>query len=339
MACFVTLAARGEPARLLPPALPPGGTIAIVGPASRIDKETVRAAKQLLEQKGYKVKLGEALHGPGLVNLAGSDEARAADFNRAVNDPEVDAILCARGGYGAPRLLDRLDYDALRRRPKPVIGYSDITALHMAILAKSNVVALHGPMLKELVGGHHGSAYTREQFWHAVGSCKPLGKLKPPPGGPALSVWRAGEATGELMGGNLTLLAALAGTPYALQGRGRVLLIEDVIDEPYRTDRMLAQLRLAGAFDGVRAVLVGAFIARDNQAAPRQLEQVLKDYFLPLQVPILANVPCGHGKDSATFPLGVPVRVTTDPPAIEFLRPALRCDSAPMTPARQSAKE
>lgn len=313
-------AAGTEPpagALLFPKALPATGTIAIVAPASRVDRALVEKTQALLRAKGYRVRLGRALYGPGLDTLAGPDEERAADINEAIRDPGVDAILCARGGYGAPRILARIDYHALRRDPKPIVGFSDITALHQAVVRHAGVVSFHGPMLAGLTGGTGGSAYTREQFWRTITASAPADTL-PLPAGVSLAAWSPGEATGELMGGNLTLLASLVGTPYAPERDGMVLLLEDVVKEAYRVDRALAQLAQGGILARASAVLVGEFIARESASDRKTMDEILKDYLLPLGVPVLANVPAGHGSHNATLPLGARVHVRTDPPGIEF---------------------
>ena len=228
--------------------------------------------------------------------LAGSDENRAADLNRFAADPSVDAIWCARGGYGAMRLLDRIDYDAWRRSPKTLIGYSDITALHAAIGPRAGLVTFHGPTARARL-----TDFSEASLRASVASGgEPCGEA------PRASVLHGGRARGRLVGGNLAIVAALLGSPYAPSFEGAILVLEDVNESIYRIDRMLTHLRLAGALDRLAGIAFGHFtdIPPEPSDEERPLLDVLREVARRCGVPCLANIPVGHVADQWTVPLG-----------------------------------
>jgi muramoyltetrapeptide carboxypeptidase len=236
--------------------------------------------------------------------LAGSDEHRLADFNRFAADDDVDGIWCIRGGYGAMRLLDSLDYDAWRRRPKVLIGYSDITAFHAALGAHAKLVTYHGPTARSVL-----TDFTRASFTRAVvDGCNSCGTA------PDASVLRGGTGRGRLVGGNLALVASLMGTPYELSLDGAILVLEDVNESVYRIDRMLTQLRLSGALDRLAGIAFGRFteIPDDATNAERPLDDVLQEVADRTNVPCLAGVPLGHIDDQWTVPLGATAELDAD---------------------------
>jgi muramoyltetrapeptide carboxypeptidase len=289
-----------------------GDTIGLVAPASPIPGDIVRAATGNLERRGFAVKLAPGA-GEKRGYLAGSDATRADDLNALLRDPSVKAILCLRGGYGSPRILDRIDYDALRRDPKIIIGYSDITALLLAVQRQAGVVAFHGPMGGEW-GGRGITPFSEKYFWDAFTASSPLfadwgGERAHGMKEPTTLV--PGSAEGILTGGNLSVLCSLLGTPYELDTRGAILFLEDVSERPFRIDRMLNQLRLAGKLREARGVLLGAFTSCEdpNPSSSLSLGEVFTDYFVPLGVPVLADYPAGHVPDQATLPIGVRVRL------------------------------
>jgi muramoyltetrapeptide carboxypeptidase len=234
-------------------------------------------------------------------------------------DPSVNAVFAIRGGYGSAQLLDRIDYGLLRNNPKIFLGYSDITALHLAIQKRSGMVTFHGPVA---LSGF--SEYTQKGFRRALFETAPLGSVTNPPESnplrPAhtLRAIRPGKARGALVGGNLTLISTTMGTPFEIETRGRILLLEDVDEQPYSIDRMLTQLRLAGKFDGVAGVVFGECNAcrpRDYKPAfesTLSLGEVLDEILGQLRVPVLSGLTFGHTDDQLTLPLGVMAALDAD---------------------------
>jgi muramoyltetrapeptide carboxypeptidase len=239
--------------------------------------------------------------------LAGTDAERLADINRAFADDRVDAVWCIRGGYGAMRLLDQIDYAALRRRPKALIGYSDITALHAAVGTRCEIVTYHGPTARGVL-----TPFSRDSFGRAMSqSGDPCGRAA---SGETLS---AGRARGRLTGGNLALLCALAGTPYAPDYDGAILVVEDVNEPVYRIDRMLTQLRLSGALACCAGLVFGAFTdlptgAPEESGGTRTLTEVLADAAQWARIPCIAGAPVGHIDDQWTLPLGATAELDAD---------------------------
>lgn len=294
---------RGSRARR-PPLLSEGARVALVAPAGplRSDAELTRAIENV-RSFGWDPIVGEhALARDGY--FAGIDAHRAADLNRALRDDTIDAVWCLRGGYGTMRILDAIDYDAAARRPKPVIGYSDITALHAALIRRSDVVTYHGPTARAVL-----SPFSRDSLACALvnggDSCGVAADAR---------VLRGGTAQGVLAGGNLALLSALAGTPFAPRLEDTILVLEDIDEAVYRVDRMLRQLLLAGSLDGVRAIVFGACTncpeAADDGA--RSLDDVIGELGDVLGVPTMSGAPIGHIDDQWTLPLGAPALLDTD---------------------------
>jgi muramoyltetrapeptide carboxypeptidase len=321
-----------------PPALARGDTIGLLAPASPLGAEEVRAAEESLRRRGYRVKRAGSL-GASLGYLAGSDRARAADLNELFADPEVKAIVCVRGGYGSPRLLDRIDYDAMRRSPKVLIGYSDITALLLAVQRHAGLVVFHGPMGKEWASEGGLTPFSERYFWPAVapaggaaeaglladwGGAAPAGAEKPFP-------IARGTAEGILTGGNLSVITALMGTPYEIDARGAILFLEDVGEKLFRIDRMLNQLRLAGKLRDARGIILGAFTGCEESDGDVSRREVFEDYLAPLGVPVLAGYPAGHVADQATLPFGVRVRLDASAGKLAILEPAVASEA----PARE----
>lgn len=280
----------------VPPLLSPGARVALVSPAGplRGEGDLVRAVDNA-RAFGWEPVVGtHALGREGY--FAGRDGDRLADLNRALADDRIDAVWCLRGGYGAMRLLDQLDYDALARRPKPIIGYSDITALHAAIGRRTGMVTFHGPTAREAL-----TPFSRASLLRAVvEGGDPCGSAR------GARVVRRGTAVGRLAGGNLSLLAALCGTPYFPNLEGALLILEEVNEATYRIDRMLTQLRLAGALAGVRGIVFGhATAAPPSEDGERPLDAVLAEVADALEVPCVAGVPIGHIEQQWTLPLGM----------------------------------
>jgi muramoyltetrapeptide carboxypeptidase len=308
-----------------PPALRPGDTIALVAPAGPADKERVAQFARLLEKKGFRVSLPKDLfRRDGF--LAGSDEERAAELNAAIRDPRVRAIFPCRGGYGLTRILDRIDYAALRKNPKIITGFSDLTALHLAVAREAHLVTFHSPMPEFDLRREDGEyAYAARSFWRALLASEYKEgekgyRIELPTNGPKVTKLVGGKARGRIVGGNLTLICATLGTPYAIQPERNILLLEDTGEAPYRVDRMLSQLRLAGVLAEVSGVVVGDFSKTDV----KEVDRILRAYLGKLNVPVVMNFPVGHTVANATLPHGALVELDADAPALRVLENPVR---------------
>ena len=265
----------------LPPPLKAGGTIYVCSAAGTVSGESLSAGMQQLSEAGFLLR-----HQPALVDsagyLAGSDEARLADLSEAMLASDVDAIICARGGYGTMRLLDRLPWEAFAAQPKWLVGYSDITAFHLAA-ATRGIQTLHGPMVAGLE--KHATGLSRETL---------LGALADRPADwSGLRTRTAGAVTGRLLGGNLTMLAALAGTPFMPSLRGAILVLEEIGEPPYRLDRLVTTLRLSGALDGIAGLVLGQF-TRCGTESPAEVAARLFDLLGSEGIPAVWGASTGH---------------------------------------------
>jgi muramoyltetrapeptide carboxypeptidase len=302
---------------LRPAALRPGDTIAFVAPAGPAKLTPLRAYAERLEKDGYQVIIPPGIEDRKRGYLAGTDEERAAELNRMIRDPRVRAIFPVGGGYGLTRILDRIDYAALRKDPKIITGYSDLTALHLAVARQARLITFHSPMPMHNLwrGDKPEFAFAAHSFRRAVFA----DGYKKGESGYSVAVHEdarpvklvGGTARGRLLGGNLTLICATLGTPYALQPEGAILLIEDTNEAPYRVDRMLSQLRLAGVLDSVAGVVVGSFSPPDHPDA-KELDRVLREGLGTLKVPVLMKFPVGHTPLNATLPHGGLVEMDAD---------------------------
>jgi muramoyltetrapeptide carboxypeptidase len=288
----------------IPPPLAPGARVALVAPSGplRDDGELERAIGNA-RSLGWEPAPGRHV----LVRqryLAGSDEQRLSDLNSAIRDARIDGIWCVRGGYGAMRIVDGVDLEALARTPKAVLGYSDVTSLHLAIRARCALVSYHAPTARSEL-----TPFTRRSLERAVrDGGDPCGDA------PRARILRGGTARGALVGGNLALLAAHIGTPYALDTTNTILVLEDVKESVYRIDRMLRQLRLSGCFDKCSGVVLGQFTERgdgedDDDAA---LEALLQEVAEWIDGPVLAGAPVGHIADQWTLPLNAMAELDAD---------------------------
>lgn len=290
---------------LRPPRLRPGDTVAVVAPSGPVQPQRLEAGVAVLESWGLSVRVMPGVlgrHDP-LGYLSGPDDVRAAELVDAWTDPDVRAVFCARGGYGAQRLLDLLDWSALASvGPKVLVGFSDVTALHQAFGARLGLSTVHGPVVTSLGAG---SDEARRHLRTLLFEPERLEGLTPEP----VPVLVPGRASGVLAGGTVTLLAASAGTPDVVPARGAVVVLEDVGEQPYRLDRSLTQLLRTGWFEGVRGVALGAFTGCGSDRAVRD---VLLDRLGPLGVPVLCGLPVGHVPDNRALPLGVPATLDAD---------------------------
>ena len=308
-----------------PPRLKKGDIVAVAAPASppkSFDK--LHKGIHYLEHLGYNVVLGRHVHEKHGY-FAGSDSHRVSDINELFSNPRVKAIFTARGGYGSPRILNLLDYNVIRRNPKILVGYSDITALQFAIFARTGLITFSGPMVATEFGGAlHGNA--EDLFWRCLTSLKPLGTLENP-GRRKLTSLSSGNAVGRLLAGNLSVMTALLGTPFFPDAKGSILALEEVEEPPYKIDRMLQHLKLAGIFDQAGAVLLGDFAncKPTNRKNPSlTLSRIVKETFAGFKGPLLGGLHYGHVENSLTLPIGIRTRVNTAKRSVEFLESAVQ---------------
>lgn len=312
---------------LRPARLKAGDTIALVSPsAATWEPERFTIATQILQALGFKVREAPSLRSRR-GHFAGTDAQRAADLNAMFADPDVQGILCMTGGSGATRILHLLDYDLIRRHPKCLAGYSDVTALLNAIHHKTGLVTFHGPM-----GVSEWNEFSTHYFRQVLLQAE-AATLRNPSERDGLLVQvkgrtqtlRGGVARGHLLGGNLTVLTTLMGTPYKPDFRGAVLFLEDINEYIYRVDRMLAHLKQAGVFDGLAAVVLGQF----TDCKPGEgfgsltLDEVFHDYFRPLDVPVYSGAMFGHVRNKFSLPVGLGVEVDADQGTLKLLQPAV----------------
>lgn len=290
--------------RQRPPKLDAGARVALLSPAGPLRGENdIARAEDNVRSLGWIPIVSE--HARGRTGyFAASDEHRLADLNRAITDPDIDGIWCLRGGYGAIRLLPGIDFAALKRHAKPLIGFSDITALHCAIDAECALVSYHGPTARASL-----DAETRASLAAAATHAESCGVA------PDARVLRTGRAAGRLAGGNLALLSSLIGTPWAPQFDGALLLLEDINEPVYRMDRMLQQLLLSGSLRNCRGIVFGHCtdcVEEADGGGSRHLDDVLSEIANRLNVPCLAGVPVGHIDRQWTVPLGADAELDTE---------------------------
>jgi len=293
-----------------PPPLQSGDTIAVIAPASAPrPSQDVAAGIDHLAALGYKVEQSRATYVPHGY-LAGTDITRLDELNGFLRRPDVKALFCVRGGYGVLRLLPHLDYEAARQHPKLLVGYSDITALHCAMYQQAGWAGLSGPMVA-VEWGDIDSA-SEHLFWGLVQGASPQPLLGP--GGEPLRPMRPGSAEGVLLGGNLTLLTRLIGTPYLPDLEGALLFIEEVGEQPYRLDGLLAHLKLAGLLGRLGGLIIGGLTdwEPDHDRPTLTPEQVLEDYLHDASYPVATGLVYGHFPIKNTLPFGVRARLDVD---------------------------
>ncbi|MFI7383642.1 LD-carboxypeptidase [Streptomyces sp. NPDC049813] len=300
-----------------PARLTPGARVAVVAPSGPVPEDRLQAGLDLL--RGWDLDPVVAPHVLDVHGdfdyLAGTDADRAADLERAWCDPAIDAVLCARGGYGAQRMVDLLDWTAMRAaRPKAFVGYSDITALHEAFAVRLGVSTLHGPMVAAADFLKHARA--QDHLRATLFAPETVRVISAVPGAGVLV---PGVARGTTLGGCLSLLAADLGTPYArASARGGLLCLEDVGEETYRLDRYLTQLLRAGWFEGVAGILLGSW------AECEPVRALVVDRLGGLGVPVVEEFGFGHGDGALTLPLGVGARLDTAALTLTLDAPPLR---------------
>jgi muramoyltetrapeptide carboxypeptidase len=303
---------------ITPRALSLGDTIGIVAPAGTVDQ---RGAFELglssLERLGFRVRYDERIF-ESYRYLAGSDSARAEELTRYVEDPEIHAIIALRGGYGCSRLIPILDEKRLRRHCKLFMGFSDLTTLHLYFRRRLGWITIHGPMAASATLGN----LSADQEAHLKALLMQPDYL-PSLSIPTMECWNPGVAEGQLSGGCLSLITASLGTPYEIKTEGKILFLEDLGEAPYRIDRMLTQLKLAGKLDSLSGILLGDFTNCEPEEGGYTAQDVLKELLGFLQIPILSGFPSGHGDANWAIPFGVKVRLDANSCAIQFLEPAV----------------
>ena len=305
-----------------PKRLSKGDTVAVIAPSSGISPEEFDKALQNMADLGFKTKVGKSARNiKGF--LAGTDKERLDDLHQAFADKEVNAVWCVRGGYGASRFLPDLDFNLIRKNPKIFIGYSDITALHTAIYQNCGLVTFHGP-----VAASTYSDYAKKHVVDVLMNPSAPYKIELSPDNVAkesnlfkTETIAKGKCRGKLIGGNLSLLTALAGTPFGLRStKGKILFTEDVGEQPYRVDRMLTQLRQSIDLRQLAGIALGVF-EHCNPKDPnsQSLIEVIKDRLGDLGIPVIYGLSFGHIRDQFTLPIGIEAELDTENATMTFL--------------------
>lgn len=301
--------------KLIKPALiRPGATVALIAPASPPAEVKFEQAFRNLTEMGFKIIPGKNMRAR-YGYLAGTDEERIQDIHEAFANPEVEAIWCVRGGYGCTRLLPHLDYDLIRNNPKPLIGYSDITALHLAMYQEAGVISFHGQVgggdMTEFTKGHIDRTLFKGEFPYAISNFD-----TPYIKGPEYEAFviRPGKAQGPLTGGNLSLLAAMTGTAFAPKFKNHIVFIEEIGEAPYRVDRLLTQLLQGTDLKEAAGIVLGIFndCEQKGDSPTLKLADTLRDRLANLNMPIYYGAPFGHISDQCVLPYGVEVSINTE---------------------------
>lgn len=302
--------------KTMPRRLKKGDTVGVIAPSSPPNLENLKKALPFLEELGLKVKMGKSVE-EKRGYLAGDDDARLADLHAMFEDPGIAGIICAGGGYGAARYADRIDYGMIEENPKVFWGYSDITFLHTAIGEYSNLVTFHGPMLASDVGKEEFHERSARMFGQLFGPFELYYSEEISP----LTAIASGVAEGELVGGNLSLLCSGLGTKFEIDAKDKILLIEDIDEEPYRVDAMLNQLRMARKFDEVAGIVIGDFKNSEPKKPEKSLtlDQVFEDYFSELKVPVVKGFKIGHCEPHFSVPLGAKARLDGEAKTLTIL--------------------
>ena len=305
---------------LKPPKLAKGDTIGIVAPGGTVfNKEAIDEFTEMLHNMEYKTKLGKNLT-EKYGYLAGSDQQRADDVNAMFADEEVDAIIAMRGGWGCARMIPLIDYKTIKKNPKIIMGYSDITALLLAIYAEIGLITFHGP-----VGYSNWNEFSVQNVNKVLTSTKPAILQHPEDNKSELRTISGGKASGVLVGGNLTVLVGLIGSKFLPKWKGKILFLEDIGEDIYRIDRMITQLKIAGILDELNGIIFGKCTDCEAEDPDKSLsfDQVLDDHFKPLGIPVFSGSMIGHIKDKFTMPIGVNAEIDADKGSIRFLESAV----------------
>jgi muramoyltetrapeptide carboxypeptidase len=251
--------------------------------------------------------------------LAGSDEERLNDLHSMFENKDVKAIFSVRGGYGSGRLLDKINFSLIKKNPKIFVGYSDITALQMAIFKKTGLISFAGPMVATDFS-NNVNEYTEENFWRVITSAKKIGKLHNPRD-EKFYVLKSGRGEGSILGGNLAVFASLMGTEFMPNLKDSILLMEDIGEVPYRIDRLLNQLKLAKVFDQINGIILGRFVdcyEKDKSDETIKLNEVIEHYLSKLKIPVLYSFSHGHIKENLTIPFGLKCKLNASRGFVEI---------------------
>lgn len=290
--------------------------IGIITPASPVDLNKTEKGKEYLETLGFEVKLGENASRK-YTYLAGSDQQRANEINEMFRDDSIDAIFCTRGGYGTPRLLDLLDYDLIKNNPKIIVGFSDITAILNAIMQETSLITFHGPMLASNMSKKLDDLTFKSLFNILKGIDQDF--FLKNPGDVSLASMNSGKASGRIVGGNLALVCSLMGTPYEIDTQGKILFLEDIGEKPYRIDRMLTQLRLAGKFNDAAGIILGNWNDCTDKDESFTIEELFDQIIKPCGKPIIVNFQSGHCTPMLTLPIGAMAEIDSDRKTVKIL--------------------
>ncbi|MEJ2543707.1 MAG: LD-carboxypeptidase [Calditrichaceae bacterium] len=286
-----------------------GSKIGVIAPAFQPNPQKLDRGIQYLENRGFKVVRGKSLNAK-YGYLAGEDYLRVDDIHEMFADPEITAIMCARGGWGCLRLLDKVDFNLIKNNYKVLIGYSDITTLQLALWNQVNLSSLSGPMVAVELS-QTIDPFTENHFWGQINNPDQTYSFQF--NTDITEIWNQGQAEGTLLGGCLSMVSHLLGTPFSPDYSDCILFLEDVGEEPYRIDRYLAQLRQAGIFNKINGLILGNFIEPDINIKKDAftVKEVLKEYFENEDYPVIYNFPYGHGKMKFTFPIGTKTILNT----------------------------
>lgn len=317
------------PGLIKPPKLKPGDTIGIIAPSSPVKKDKLETNIQYLEGLGYRIKLGTHLF-DRYGYFAGKDRDRVDDLNRMFADPEVDAIFCARGGSGTTRIIPLIDYANIRRNPKIFLGYSDITALVNAIHQQTGLVTFHSPTVESGLG-INSESFSREMVFRLLSNPESLGKINFPSKSPAsTSTWKVlveGETQGKSLAGCISVIQTLLGTPYEFNMQNKIFFCEDVNEEPYRIDRMLAHFKLTGKLKQVKAVVIGKLVRcepKEPEEPTLTYAEIFRDLFGDLGIPVIYDLGFGHGDANFPIPIGIEVKLDTGKKELSYLEGAVQ---------------
>ena len=306
-----------------PPALRPKSTIGIVSPSSWMKESDKKTGMSVFEHKGYKLVMGDSVF-LRENTYAGTPEERANDINGMFANPDIDTIICARGGYGANRVLPLLDYDLIKANPKIFMGYSDITAFLTSITQKTGLVTFHGPMLSSFKKGlvdFNFDHMEKTLFGNKSVTIQPPPELQ-------TRVLKSGKAKGPLWGGNMCLLINRLGTADQLDTEGAILFLEDIGEYLYAFDRMMVHAKEAGMFNKIKGLIIGELVDMKDQDTPfgKSTDEIVMDVCGDLDIPIISNFPFGHGTFQATLPISVPVQLDANSgsPSLTFLESAVK---------------
>lgn len=284
----------------IPPYLKTGDTIGIVAPAGFMPVEKMQSCIETLDSWGYTVRMGATTHSSSTNYFSGTDEERLSDLQQMMDDPGVHAILCARGGYGMSRIIDRISFKKFRKKPKWIIGFSDITVLQAHLYAQYKIASLHAPMAAAFNDGELNNPY--------ILSLRNALEGKPVHFESGVTTWnREGECTGQLVGGNLALLTHITGTESDIKTKGRILFLEDTGEYLYNVDRMMIQLKRSGKIDKLAGLIIGGFTEMKDTERPfgKDVQSIIHDHIREYSFPVCFDFPVSHSKENYALKIGV----------------------------------